>query len=229
EERFLLFEAQCILDHRSEPHTRAHAHDRIEPHSAEQRAGIVRALERAYPTLPPLRLRPRRRFFHKSLLLTTDWSLTAEATVFVEDFVDEDVLIELLRSECVGIWQGVLVRPHVLPALLRATDHDEAVVRKAAIDALYDKTIGSAERTVKGTPFEPDALRNHRDAVDALARRLSDDDAQTVRKAAAILRQVILLDASFGQRIGAAARLVLAKWSSDLSTTGTLERLLSVR
>ncbi|MDB4937987.1 MAG: hypothetical protein JWP87_4959, partial [Labilithrix sp.] len=102
EERFLLFEAQCILDHRSEPHTRAHARDRIEPYSAEQRAEIVRALERAYPTLPPLRLRPRRRFFHNRLLLTTDWSLTAEATVFVEDFLDEDVLIVLLRSECVG-------------------------------------------------------------------------------------------------------------------------------
>lgn len=49
---------------------------------------------------------------------------------------------------------------------------------------------------------------------------------ETGMKVAAIARQVVLLEASFGQRLASAARAALPKWTSDLSTTGVLERLI---
>lgn len=76
------------------------------------------------------------------------------------------------------------------------------------------------------TGFDPGVLHEDRGAIDALVCRLSDDDAKTVLRAGAILRQVIFLDAAFGAQIAPAAREALPKWCSDLSTTGVLERLI---
>ena len=222
EQLFLLFEAQCILDERVEPLTRKSARERIEPLTPEQRKMIAQALERAYPLLPPVRMRVYRRFFVSAAGLPS----SEEATTFTQDFLEADTLLDLLRHHRDLSWKGVLAHPELLPALLRAIDHEDEPVRRSAIFTLHGKTLSNAERTVHGTPFEPGALSKHADVALALAHRLADDDAETVRLVGAIARQVLLLEASFGQRLASAARAALPKWTSDLSTTGVLERLI---
>lgn len=115
-----------------------------------------------------------------------------------------------------GVWEAIRVRPHFLPALLRACDHPDARVREHALAALYEKTFS----------FEAGLLGEQGDAVAALLRRLGDNDEKAVRSAGAIARELLLLEASMAAGAAAAARAALPRWAADLSTTGVLERLI---
>jgi hypothetical protein len=223
--RSLIVVAMHVIERRSEPLTRARAREEFATFSKEQLTALSAKAKAACPTIPPLRIRPSRRFFSTKLSMP-QLSRDAEAITFAEDFLDADLLPELLRVGRPGMWAGVLAHPELFPVLLRATNHADTDVRSSALDALYNKTFYWAVRD--GSGFESDALKGHEDAIDAVVARLSDDDDARVRKASAVLRQLICLDAACAPRIAAGARRALPKWTKHLSTTGDLERLIAL-
>ena len=215
----LLLEGRTILYGRTERLTRMHLRDALEDLQASE-TEISEALRARFPEVPPVRLRRARRFRHRDMHRNS-----AAYDVFEEDFLHEDLMIDMLRIR--AVWPGLVAHPELLPALLRATDHEDEEVRRHAVESLYDKVLAKSDRTVHASGFDPEVLRGHGDAVDALVRRLTnDDDDALVCKAGAVLRQVVFLDPSFGPTIAAGAYAALPKWSRDLSTTGVLERII---
>lgn len=214
ERAILFYELDCVLERRAATITRADALAGFGTLTPERRSELVRALHGAVGELTPIALLPRRTFRHPSL--RTYATLTKEAVVFAQDYMDLELMIALLREGRTGVWEAIRLRPHFLPALLRACDHPDAQVRENALAALYEKTFS----------FEADLLADHGDAVAALLRRLGDNEERAVRSAGAIARELLLLDASIAARAAAAARAALPRWTADLSTTGVLERLI---
>lgn len=214
ERAILFYELDCILERRAATITRADALAGVGALTPERRSELMRTLDGALGELPPLVLLPRRTFRHPSL--RTYATLTKEAVVFAQDYMDVDLMIPLLREGRMGVWEAIRVRPHYLPELLRACDHPDARVREWALAALYEKTFS----------FEADLLAEHGDAIAALLRRLGDTDEKAVRLAGAIARELLLFEASMAPRAAAAARAALPRWTADPSTTGVLERLI---
>ncbi len=213
--RQLLFLASCVLAKRNEPLTCGEAEAGCNALTDDERKPIVEAIEAARARCAPISLRPERSFRHPQL---PSWSrLDAEKT-FALDFMDADLMIELLRDGRIGVWEGVVARPNLVPALLGATDHEDAVVRRNALRAMYDH----------GWPFEASALEGQEKAVRALAKRLGDNDAGAVRSAAATLRQILLVNDSLNTLVLPLARAALPNWKTDISTEGALERLVEM-
>lgn len=215
----LLFEMHLILLESREPCTRAEARDRSKA-EARRKELVLHIAEGPPPA--PIVLRPWR---------AIEWSTGSLewAGVFAQDFLDETLLVDLLRHQRSGVWQGVMARPELLPALLAATDHAEQQVRESALSALENKTLSNNQRTVHESPFDECRLRDHPNAVEALLRRLEDDDAKRVCVAGAIVKQVLYLEPAFLGRAIEVARRALPKWTADLSVTGVLERLIELR
>ncbi len=214
ERAILFYELDCVLERRAATITRADALAGFGTLTPERRSELVRTLESVVGELTPITLLPRRTFRHPSL--RTYATLSKEAVVFAQDYMDVELMIPLLREGRTGVWEAIRVRPHFLPALLRASDHPDARVREHALGALYEKTFS----------FEADQLAGQGDAVSALLRRLGDTDERAVRSAGAIARELLLLEASMAAGAAAAARAALPRWTADLSTTGVLERLI---
>lgn len=214
ERAILFYELDCVLERRAATITRSEALAGFGTLTPERRAELVRTLQSAVGELTPLTLLPRRTFRHPSL--RTYATLSREAVVFAQDYMDVELMIPLLREGRMGVWEAIRVRPHFLPALLRACDHPDARVREHALAALYEKTFS----------FEAGLLGEQGDAVAALLRRLGDNDEKAVRSAGAIARELLLLEASMAAGAAAAARAALPRWAADLSTTGVLERLI---
>ena len=211
-----LFETWCVLQRRVDPLTRGAALAGYAALDGPTTNGIVERLRATAAALDPIQLRPQRMFHHPTN--RTSRSFADEAALFAADFMDGDLMIDLLRQGHTGVWETVCLRPHYFPDLLRATDHAEPAVRKQAIHALYNHSF----------PFKATVLEGHADAVDALVRRLGDAEEEPVRFAAAILKQVVRIDASFTARVVEAAAAALPRWKADLSTTGALERLVDL-
>lgn len=210
----LICELDCILERRVGPITFASAIAGARSLSADRRRELARTVDLGLVRLSPIALRPRRTFRHPSLRTYT--SLSKEAVVFAQDYMDADLMTPLLRDGRGGVWEALCLRPELLPALLRLCDHGDAPVRTHALTTLTERTFS----------FEPGILTEHVDAVDALLRRLGDEDATPVRAAGAIARELIHFDAASASRAVAAARAALPRWTDDLSTTGVLERLI---
>lgn len=170
-----------------------------------RRAQILAAIEAACPTPPPLRQTELRSMSHRGLP-----SLFENMVMFAKDFLDVDRLIPHLKRSSVGVWEAVWARPHLLAPLLLAADHEDAVVRKNVLSALYN-------RELPRSTLDSDAL-------DALARRLFDDD-ETVCRVGPILQKVLPIAPAFADRVRQAAQAALEQRAHDLSAEGVLERL----
>lgn len=209
--RMLAFEVESILDRYTTPVTRREAVEAVRTLSAERLRTIGEILNATRAKLPPIRLHGLRKVLPG---LYRDYP--GEASVFARDYLDDDLLIQLLAGARMGVWPAVRTHPRFFASLLAATDHPSLEVRKHALLTLYDKSLD----------FDADVLHGHDGAVAALARRLGDEDPQLVRWAGAIAQQVVSLDPAFTRILIDAARSALPRWHTDLPTEGVLERLI---
>jgi hypothetical protein len=148
-----------------------------------------------------------------------DTSLFDEAVVFAQDYADERLMIALLRAGRPGVWEAVLTRPReLLPALLRAAGHAEALVWKHAILVLGRATLS----------FDAAMLEGHDDAVDSVLRRLLEDDERIVRDTVRIAKQLLGCNAAFAPRIATQARAALPNWGNNHAVREALELVVSI-
>jgi hypothetical protein len=226
--RMLAVVARRVIAESTAPLARAEALAEVAKMQKDELTALSSALNARCAAVPPIRLRPVRRFTAPNLAMSYR-TLAAERVAFAEDFLDADLLPELLaRGAAEEVWAGVLAHPALFPELLCAVNHAEPTVRATAMNALYEKTFSRKELTVRRDGFDTDALAGRADAIDAVAALLSDESAEIVRKASGVLRQVLFLDRSFAPTAADAARRVLPRWANDLSTTGVLERLIEL-
>lgn len=216
--RMLAFEVESILGRYTLPATRREAVEAVRTLSPERLRKIGETLNAAREKLPPLTLRSwknKRSPGRAPEYVGRDY--VGEASLFARDYLDDDLLIQLLAGRSAAVWPAVRTHSRFFPSLLAATDHPTPMIRKAALEALYDKSLD----------FDAEVLHGHDRAVAALAQRLGDDDPQLVRWAGAIAQQVVALDASFTRILIDAARSALPRWHADLPTEGVLERLIA--
>ncbi len=205
ERELLLFELEAIRMGWTHPLTCGDALASFAMLEPEHMPALEELITTRASELPPLRLQA-----------TAAPIPEREATVFALDFMDETLMLDLLRDGRAGIWEAVSLRPRLLPALLRATGDADHAVRANALAVLSGKAF----------PFPAAVVKGSEGAFGAVLERIGDRDKETVQTAIHIVRELLLLDPSFAPRVATHAREAMQSWQADHVMLASLSRLL---